>query len=664
MIINMTTIAVRKEHYIHRTLESLAQSDGRDVPVNLILGSSDSSHVDRYRDTLNIVGWGPEAEAQARAGQMRYNCNLNAIRALRYGDDEYCLCCEDDIRFKEDWFSQLMLTIAQIGDGDYVLSLGQGCDQSPDKRYAVHTPRSLVGAQAIFYPSRRLRTAVADYLDENIARGMNDNLVGQYAKRYAALYNTTPMLVGHIGQVSSFSHQPAPPKREAPSRPASEPPMPAPAAGRPAAPPPPAARTAADIARSEARFRVTSEIFLDLLRASLGSGAPLAAARLGECDWQRLTQLATDHRLVPVIHGALGPLDADVPPDWLRRFKTQYVANVFHSQLAQKSVDEIGTAFGKDGISLILLNGVALQRHLYDDPALRVVGEIDLLVDEADVERASERLRGLGLDPIDHGRQHRPMSNFHRVHWQPDAGSVPVDLFWRPFEPYQPYVFDRDAVRAQARPLSPLLPNVLAMSPEHELLHLCLQLDRRALVYRSLILRDDFLELLLRPHGTERLVWLYDIALYVQKRSQVIDWDGLVDSARRWAIDGHAGATLELARRVFAVAPPAEALRALNRSRPRLVDQVAQRLLLAAHRATAMPSASRDDSRRVERLSTHAVRFARGWMALFPSRAYLRARYGGGGTPLAQWALHVRDVVPGLWAETRERLASAAARVR
>ena len=88
MIINMTTVASRQKHYIDRTLESLFQSDGRDIPLNLILGSSDTSHVERYRNVATLVAWDEEAESQARQENLRHKCNVNAIRALRYGDDE------------------------------------------------------------------------------------------------------------------------------------------------------------------------------------------------------------------------------------------------------------------------------------------------------------------------------------------------------------------------------------------------------------------------------------------------------------------------------------------------------------------------------------------------------------------------------------------------
>ena len=204
MIINMTTLASRKKHYIEQTLESLSQSDGRDIPLNLIVGSSDTSHIEQYRKVANIVAWDQAAQWQERQGQLRHNCNVNAVRALRYGDDDYCLCCEDDIIFDKHWFSQLMLTVAEIDRKEYVLNLGQECDQPTDKLYATHTQPYLCGAQGIFYPSKPLRNAVAEYLMQSIRTGTSDMLIGKYAKDYAALYNTTPVLVEHIGAVSCF----------------------------------------------------------------------------------------------------------------------------------------------------------------------------------------------------------------------------------------------------------------------------------------------------------------------------------------------------------------------------------------------------------------------------------------------------------------------------
>ena len=526
MIINMTTVASRQKHYIDRTLESLFQSDGRDIPLNLILGSSDTSHVERYRNVATLVAWDEEAESQARQGKLRHNCNVNAIRSLRYGDDDYCLCCEDDIIFDANWYSQLMLTVAEIDRKEYVLNLGQGGDQSPHKRYVTHKQPYLCGAQGIFYPSKRLRNAIANYIEQNTAAGMNDALIGVFAKRFAALYNTTPALVGHIGQVSCFRspRPPGEPERGETSQ-AQHGGMSSERnvvvdrrAGRTA---PPSVTNVADVRRDGPSGRVTSEIVVALLRASLGTGPLPDSTRLAQCDWTRFALLARHHGLVPILYRALQGRAASVPAEWLQIFKSRVCHQCVSTIISLKrAVDEIGAIFSSERIPVIVMKGAALLRTLYDDQGLRILSDVDLLVDERDVERADTLLQARGLLSVsDHAEELGSRCHYSLLYCWQQPRTILVELHWRIFERYRPYIFDLDAVRAQARPLPGMPPNVLVMAPEHELAHLCMHLDRHAIAYRSLISRKNWCELLLLPHGSGRLVWLYDIALYLQRRS-------------------------------------------------------------------------------------------------------------------------------------------------
>lgn len=210
MQINMTTLGSRKLHYIDQTLSSLFESDWREVkvPVNLILGSEDETHVQKFAShpLIRIVPWDLE-----RLPEMRSNCTLNKIRALSWGDDETTLICEDDIVFNPTWYADLERAAAELAGEDYVLSLFAAV---PDleraslvegktliKRYPIAT---LQGAQALYYPSRKLRGEAADYLRRRIGKASGDVLIGQYAMAQAALYATRNILVDHIGQVSCF----------------------------------------------------------------------------------------------------------------------------------------------------------------------------------------------------------------------------------------------------------------------------------------------------------------------------------------------------------------------------------------------------------------------------------------------------------------------------
>jgi hypothetical protein len=210
MQMNITTFANRRQHYIHEMMESLFRSDWResDIPVNLIMGSEDESHVQEYggHPAIRIVPWDAETDPN-----LRFNCTLNKIRALRYGDDDSTLICEDDITFFPDWIASLSATVAELEDERYVLSLFAAHELLaasslvPGKTLIRHYPtRVLQGAQAIFYPSRAIRNEVADFLTSDMRNACGDELIGQYARSVGALYSTKNVLVSHIGAISCF----------------------------------------------------------------------------------------------------------------------------------------------------------------------------------------------------------------------------------------------------------------------------------------------------------------------------------------------------------------------------------------------------------------------------------------------------------------------------
>lgn len=215
MQINMTTFAGRTRHYLHQTLQSLFSSDWREtnLPVNLIMGSADESHVREYaaHPSIRIVRWDVETN-----DILRWNCTLNKIRALRYGDDTPMLICEDDILFPPNWFSALKLATAEMGDEDYILSLSAAqpglekarlvAGKQRVKRYPTFT---LQGAQALFYPTKALRNKVADFLEENLTLFNGDELIGRYARAHSELYATKEVLVENVGWISCFHQEKA-----------------------------------------------------------------------------------------------------------------------------------------------------------------------------------------------------------------------------------------------------------------------------------------------------------------------------------------------------------------------------------------------------------------------------------------------------------------------
>jgi hypothetical protein len=208
--INMTTFAGRKQHYIHETLQSLFSSDWAETeqPVNLIMGSEDQSHLGEYAEhpSVRIVPWDLETDPV-----MRRNCTVNKIRALRWGDDDATLICEDDVLFLPNWLESLQRATAEMRTEDYILSLfaakpelDQACLMEGKQWVKQYPTPVLQGAQAIFYPTKAIRHRVAAFLATHIARACGDDLIGRYARAHATLCVTKVVLVEHIGAISCF----------------------------------------------------------------------------------------------------------------------------------------------------------------------------------------------------------------------------------------------------------------------------------------------------------------------------------------------------------------------------------------------------------------------------------------------------------------------------
>lgn len=211
MQLNMTTYAGRKHQYIDDTFRTLLQSDWRNsgIKLNLILGSEDDSHVRKIAEhpMVNVVPWDLEPDPF-----LRWNCTLNKIRALRFGDDEQTLICEDDVSFALDWVAVLREAAAELGDEPCVLSLfaaKRELAKEPlldGKRWIKRYPGpTLQGAQALYYPSRAVRLEAAAYLARNLRTACGDDLIGRYAQSTNALYATNELIVDHIGQISCFT---------------------------------------------------------------------------------------------------------------------------------------------------------------------------------------------------------------------------------------------------------------------------------------------------------------------------------------------------------------------------------------------------------------------------------------------------------------------------
>lgn len=121
-------------------------------------------------------------------------------------------------------------------------------------------------------------------------------------------------------------------------------------------------------------------------------------------DWGPIVLIANEHLVSPILWVSLvnKNLDPDLPPDLKYYLSGLHNLNLQRNVLIMKQAEEIITSFNKIGIQPIFLKGGAfLLTGVFKDPGSRIMEDLDIMVEPADVERSWGALLDLGYRKID-----------------------------------------------------------------------------------------------------------------------------------------------------------------------------------------------------------------------------------------------------------------------
>jgi len=232
---------------------------------------------------------------------------------------------------------------------------------------------------------------------------------------------------------------------------------------------------------------------------------------LHSVEWARLLVLAEEHGVVGHLAASLHDLEGDlVPPEMRQVLVERQRAQMFFSLRLTAELFRILDRFKSQGIGALVVKGPVLAVRAYGDPAMRAYGDLDLLVRQRDIRRATELMSVAGYAPA------VPLSAI-------DAGKIPGQYFFsgqdsklivelhndrtlRYFPrrlPLEDFFARKISVRLDAH-------EVPALSVEDELLLICIHGAK---------------------HFWERLMWIADVAALVSRQTG-IDWQRVADSAQ------------------------------------------------------------------------------------------------------------------------------------
>lgn len=232
---------------------------------------------------------------------------------------------------------------------------------------------------------------------------------------------------------------------------------------------------------------------------------------LGSADWTRLLVLAEEHGVAGHLTAGLrGHAEDLVPPEIRQTLVDRQRAQIFFTLRLTAELFRLLDRFALEGIGALVVKGPVLAVQAYGDPAMRAYGDLDLLVRQRDIRRATELMIAAGYQS--------------KVPWSAiDAGKIPGQYFF--FKPESKLIVElhNDCTLRYFPRRLPL--------EEFFARQIRVRLDSREAP--ALSVEDELL--LISVHGAkhfwERLLWIADVAALVSRQTG-IDWERVRDSAK------------------------------------------------------------------------------------------------------------------------------------
>ena len=195
--------------------------------------------------------------------------------------------------------------------------------------------------------------------------------------------------------------------------------------------------------------------------------------------------------------------------------------------------DRVLSLLARDGLAPILLKGAALRLTTYRNPVERPVGDLDLLVPDTEMDRVVDRLVGAGYRMpesqavIDGFREH----HFHLPMHHPNG--FEAELHWALTPAVSTHRLDERLFIAHAVTVEASGVTARVPCAEHMVLHLSSQNT------------EDHFSRLRRLVDLDRLV-----------AAQPVDWDSVVNEARRGGLEAPVALSLQLALHLLGTPVP------------------------------------------------------------------------------------------------------------
>ena len=291
-------------------------------------------------------------------------------------------------------------------------------------------------------------------------------------------------------------------------------------------------------------------VLLDRLVAAIPNDPErFGALCSGITDWPALVESAARDGVLGIVRRELGRREIRLPADAYAVMERLHASQALWQANVIRALDAALDALEAGGIRTVVLKGPALVERFYPDPSLRCSSDLDLLVADADTDRAVAALEPLGY-AVETGVSARyARRHHHHLHLIGRRPPV-IELHFRAYAGFGVTMAAEDLLdRARAHQTAGGA-RCLVLAPEDEALYLAVHAA---------------------GHCFDRLLWLYDLKLLVAHEPG-IDWDAVATRARGFGVMAAFALACDMLRQRLGVTiPPAATAHAPARLGRRIV---------------------------------------------------------------------------------------------
>ena len=225
--------------------------------------------------------------------------------------------------------------------------------------------------------------------------------------------------------------------------------------------------------------------------------------------WDRFFHLASLHGVDMLLFHRLTENNCkewDIPEKQRQRFKKLWVVNLSHSLILSNELKKVLQTLETERINALVLKGASMAQNYYPLPELRPFNDIDILVQKKDLDKIKDTLIKSGYTS-----QEKSKENFNRKYWYclpffQKKKKILLEIHWN-IAQLKRYKININNIWQEATSFNIGKSAYLMMSIED------------LIIYQSLHLAY---------HYYDRLLWMVDIALIIEKEKKYIDWEKIV----------------------------------------------------------------------------------------------------------------------------------------